>query len=32
MRALAREGGVLVQVCDKGRDGHGVVVVDDCGP
>ena len=30
MRALAREGGVLEQVCDKGRDGHGVVV-DGCG-
>lgn len=27
MRALAREGGVLEQVCDKGKDGHGVVVV-----
>lgn len=28
MRALAREGGVLEQVCDKDRDGHGVVVDD----
>lgn len=27
MRALAREGGVLEQVCDKGKDGQGVVVV-----